>query len=79
MTLCTVHDGYKQRCYTFFFDFLKNVSWVLPLSFSSYVDMYDLPDPCDNIDIILRYITCKMNYKTKGTVCTVDLQVERFD
>lgn len=31
----------------------------------SYVDIFDLPDPCDSIDIVLRYIACKMNYKTK--------------
>ena len=35
--------------------------------FSSYVDTYDLPDPCDNVDIVLRYIACKMKYETGGT------------
>ena len=32
--------------------------------FFSYVDVYDLPDPCDDVDIVLRYIACKMQYKT---------------
>ncbi|XP_028404513.1 mitochondrial ribosome-associated GTPase 1-like isoform X1 [Dendronephthya gigantea] len=32
----------------------------------SYVDLYDLPDPCDDVDIVLRYIACKMKYRTGG-------------
>ncbi|XP_046851088.1 mitochondrial ribosome-associated GTPase 1-like [Xenia sp. Carnegie-2017] len=31
-----------------------------------YMEVYDLPDPCDNIDFVLRYIACKMKYETAG-------------
>lgn len=51
--------------------FCENISeistYICRIYFDSYMEVYDLPDPCDNIDIVLRYIACKMKYETAGT------------
>ena len=47
--------------------------YVFIVCIFSYVDAYGLPDPCDNVDIVLRFIACKMKYETGGMflVCAI--------